>query len=873
MTVVLLFQSLMEPIQSLSTKLIAGACEVLEKFLSTCQVVLGGGGEELEVWLCGLERLAKSTILGSLMPVLITVLTHPKLESLETASALTPPLVQLCQLASQAAMLMKRQEIAANSSLTSVSNLDISSEKEIAELIGEALKTDQSGESLDDEEGFVTGLNIPTPWASGKTVETIHPVRDNYKFKETIHIPGARCLYIRFDPRCSSQYDYDKVVIFSGSTVNGKKVAEYGGNSFGFGSRSVLGNGWPKDLVKVEGDTLTMTFEMRSGREHNTPDKAMWGFACTIRAQESAEDVSPGLPFLSDLAMALSVLVCTQMALLYHGAPQTADEIDCQHLLKSKLLQRCQWKTGASAEVDRGKYSERCSSEDLLMPSSDMRENRGATSLDLPRIRIPSDVLEKLRGLIKRQPMKIRSSMKTVLQVDVLEESVISAVAKHLGIADFVRNLKNVQDKEGEELTVLTVILEETYRRFEVFIRQLQIMAELEQRWEVEVDLKANPSVDFLAEAGSNPCFFHDYHLQEARHKELAILAFLKEVSFDPSDMESTVKSLIEKFETELGGYSGEKEQKEELSKMCKTKKVISGILSRLELLLHVNSIPMDAQQAFKRTLSHAQDIREDLMVKSDTDVIRPMQGFGRSFSAPVSIDAKDISMSNQRWRQGEKFRRTASILQDLVEDGDGDKPPHVSLIDQLFSFIGSDPEKAVSSSQFLQAVSERHKRGCIRKTALKHIKDLLIAAGSVGGATHLIAAVASVLRHGPKADELRCGGMVNEVREAFAEAMSSVVQLAAHYPIASATSIGLLCTIPFTRAEEKCLVRSGLVHLLDRLCSLGNHHADGIGTETQTPRQKVSALAWAGFQVLASRCVQWEVEDVLQVEEVEHSG
>ena len=62
-----------------------------------------------------------------------------------------------------------------------------------------------------EEQGFLAGLKIPAPWASGKTVESIHPVRDNYKFKETVHIPGARCLYLRFDTRCSSQYDYDKV--------------------------------------------------------------------------------------------------------------------------------------------------------------------------------------------------------------------------------------------------------------------------------------------------------------------------------------------------------------------------------------------------------------------------------------------------------------------------------------------------------------------------------------------------------------------------------------------------------------------------------------------------------------------------------------
>lgn len=39
--------------------------------------------------------------------------------------------------------------------------------------------------------------------------------------------------------------------MYAGPTTNSKKVAEYGGNTFGFGSRSVLGSGWPKDLVKV----------------------------------------------------------------------------------------------------------------------------------------------------------------------------------------------------------------------------------------------------------------------------------------------------------------------------------------------------------------------------------------------------------------------------------------------------------------------------------------------------------------------------------------------------------------------------------------------------------------------------------------------
>lgn len=49
--------------------------------------------------------------------------------------------------------------------------------------------------------------------------------------------------------------------------------------------------------------------------------------------------------------------------------------------------------------------------------------------------------------------------------------------------------------------------------------------------------------------------------------------------------------------------------------------------------------------------------------------------------------------------RKRKSHRRTpSSVLQDLV-DGEGrDKPPHTILIDQLFSFIGNSPEKAVST-------------------------------------------------------------------------------------------------------------------------------------------------------------------------------
>jgi hypothetical protein len=47
--------------------------------------------------------------------------------------------------------------------------------------------------------------------------------------------------------------------------------------------------------------------------------------------------------------------------------------------------------------------------------------------------------------------------------------------------------------------------------------------------------------------------------------------------------------------------------------------------------------------------------------------------------------------------RQHKHKKGPVHILQDLVEQDERDRPPYVTLIEQLFSFIGSDPENSVS--------------------------------------------------------------------------------------------------------------------------------------------------------------------------------
>jgi hypothetical protein len=63
-------------------------------------------------------------------------------------------------------------------------------------------------------------------------------------------------------------------------------------------------------------------------------------------------------------------------------------------------------------------------------------------------------------------------------------------------------------------------------------------------------------------------------------------------------------------------------------------------------------------------------------------------------------------------------------------------------------------------------------------------------------------------------------GSFLDTLPVLYSEVMALVVQAASRRPLACRAALGSLCTVPYRRSEERCLVRSGLVSLLDRLCA-----------------------------------------------------
>ena len=141
--------------------------------------------EESEQRLFSLENILKSTVISNVFIPIVTAMSDNYFFDLERSQELIMKLVQMSDLTCQISQMIHLESSA----------------------IPEELK----------DSCLFSKLKIPTPWAAGRNVESSHPLRDNYKFKETIKIPGARCLFVKFDKRCSSQYDYDKLVLHAGN--------------------------------------------------------------------------------------------------------------------------------------------------------------------------------------------------------------------------------------------------------------------------------------------------------------------------------------------------------------------------------------------------------------------------------------------------------------------------------------------------------------------------------------------------------------------------------------------------------------------------------------------------------------------------------
>ena len=105
----------------------------------------------------------------------------------------------------------------------------------------------------------------------------------------------------------------------------------------------------------------------------------------------------------------------------------------------------------------------------------------------------------------------LRPSLRQALQPEAIEEVVLQCVINHLKLTKTVHGLELLQatEVEGEEYRYLCSVMKEVFSRLNGLIRQLQTMAEMEQKWAHELNDVREGTLQPSA------AFFNDFHLQE----------------------------------------------------------------------------------------------------------------------------------------------------------------------------------------------------------------------------------------------------------------------------------------------------------------------------------------------------------------------
>ena len=422
--------------------------------------------------------------------------------------------------------------------------------------------------------------------------------------------------------------------------------------------------------------------------------------------------------------------------------------------------------------------------------------------VELPRIRISTDIMSKIRNVSNTKPPTLRPSIQKFIEPEKLEETILSVVLKHFDMKDLVDNLSLHETENSNEYFIFVEIIHETYLKFNRLVRTLQQIAELENQWNDEVSELRAGLIDL------NETFYTNYCHDESKIRNLTLLAFIKDVEFDAKIPQKSVDDLKKQMDFEANINSQE-------DSLLKTQKIILALQQRIDLLLKV-TIPNTFEV-----------IQSDGMSRSLESWPSKRNRHSRKYEDQIIDDSILIIPKLQLKR---KVRKINSMTFEKIENSESKTMPHIKLLEQLFEFIGSSPEKAVTSNEFIEAAKTRKSRGLCRKQALTIMKKILNLSFSNGSGTFNLNAIASVLQNGPKLEDLTCGGMRKQVLDCYSDLLSHIVTKSSNNSHICRAGICLLCIIPYNRDEESCLVKSGLVNLLDSLCGLEKRYKNSVG-------------------------------------------
>jgi hypothetical protein len=167
-------------------------------------------------------------------------------------------------------------------------------------------------------------------------IQTKHPYQQGRnQFKETVTIPGASSLTLRFDPQSRTASSSSDILQLFYASVD-QPIYHEGTNDPVYFS----GTSFPRNSFTIEGDTVTFVFNATSRPDaHKKNSPSRWGFRCTITEFSSASSFQAPVEHWSlDLENSLGVVFGRYTGTLIEGEAVSEQEKKYQEWLQSNLV-------------------------------------------------------------------------------------------------------------------------------------------------------------------------------------------------------------------------------------------------------------------------------------------------------------------------------------------------------------------------------------------------------------------------------------------------------------------------------------------------------------------------------------------------------
>jgi hypothetical protein len=380
-------------------------------------------------------------------------------------------------------------------------------------------------------------------------VETKHPyATGKNQFKETVTVPNAEAIALRFDPKSRTGSSSSDVLQLFMSTGLENPVMRDGTPVF------FSGNNWPKQAVVVPGNTITFVFTSNSRPDSSSTMAsiaARWGFRCVITEHVIEEkDTSAVVPhWLLDLETSLATLAAKLSAALIEGDAVSEKEKQCQPWLDTKLI------GGGFDEANP-------TTDNRLKYLESFAEGR--------------DGADTLYEWIKAQSARPMLRPATKPFIERVERFVLAAILKHMGLIDAAHDF-SIMLAEGKELPG-DWIARFKYLGTQVFrvTTLIQRRGEMQKEWQIAVEDRSKDTE-----------IFDNYQSDPQRLMELCEM---RGVEFDLVDTNETVKRLFQKLQEEIAAL--DKQVKENPDKKIELpnpfETICNPVIERAKFLLRM---------------------------------------------------------------------------------------------------------------------------------------------------------------------------------------------------------------------------------------------------------------------------------------------